>query len=285
VLPAGDGRTPALDGQPAATGHQPLLPSRWAGARSINFVAVLVVGVVAGDWLHGWIPIIVKFWEPNLLVGVDYSFYMDATRRFLGGGPFYQLGQLTGPYGRDTWPVLYPPAAIVLFAPFTFLPPIVWWPIPIATVAAVVAWHRPAPLVWPLLALCLWWPETMIKILAGNPIMWATAAVALGTVWRWPAALALIKPSLFPLALIGARHRDWWLLAGAGALPFAWMLPDYLRALGNFQEGLAYSIQEVPILLIPLIAWIGSTRVGEPPSVRFAGWWTAAVKASSTTPQ
>jgi hypothetical protein len=240
--------------------RRPPLSSDWAGGRAINLVAVAVVIAVVGHWAYGWIPIFVKFLQPNLLVGVDYTFYMDATRRFLGGGPFYETWQLTGAYGRDTWPVLYPPQAIVLFAPFTLLPPILWWAIPMATVVAVVAWHRPAPLVWPLLALCLWWPETTIKTLAGNPILWAAAAVALGTIWRWPAALALIKPSLFPLTLIGARDRRWWLLAGVGALPFAWMLPEYARVVSNFQGGLAYSIQEVPILLIPVVAWMGSTR-------------------------
>jgi hypothetical protein len=252
--------------------RRPLSWSRLEGARPIDLLAAAVFLAVMSLWAFEWTPIFIKFLKPNLLVGVDFTFYMDATRRFLAGGPFYESWQLTGTYGRDSWPVLYPPQAIVLFAPFTVLPPILWWAMPLLTIFAVVAWQRPGPLVWPLLALCLWWPETTIKTLAGNPIIWAAAAVALGTIWRWPAALALIKPSLFPLALIGARDRRWWLVAAAGALPFAWMLPDYLRALGNFQVGLGYSIQEVPLLLIPLLAWLGSTRVGPPPSLPFHSW-------------
>jgi hypothetical protein len=207
---------------------------------------------------------------------------MDATRRFLAGGTFYESWQLTGAYGPDALPILYPPQAIVLFAPFTVLPGFVWWAIPLVTIVAIVAWHRPGPLVWPLLALCVWWPATMIKILTGNPVMWAAAGVALGTVWRWPAAFALVKPSLLPFALIGVRDRRWWLVAAAGALPFAWMLPEYLRVLGNFQSGLGYSIQEVPLLLVPLLAWLGSTRVGPPPSLPFRVWRAAPVPRSSS---
>jgi hypothetical protein len=251
--------------------RRPNLPDGWAGMRGVRLIAIAAVLVVAAQWVHDWTPVFVKLGEPNILVGVDYSFYMDVTRRFLGGGPFYEAYQLAGPYGTNGWPVLYPPQAIVLFAPFTVLPAIVWWIIPISIVVAVVAWHRPGPFMWPLLALCLWWPATTIKILTGNPVLWATAGVALGTLYRWPAVLALIKPSLFPIALIGARDRRWWLLAALGALPFAWMIPDYLRVLSNFQAGIGYSIQEVPVVLVPVLAWLGTTRTQAPPKLSLAG--------------
>jgi hypothetical protein len=259
--------------------RRPVPRGGWA-AGGLRLISVLGVLIVFAQWLRDWAPA-VQHPAENRFIGVDYTLYMDATRRFLGGGPFYESWQLTGSYFPDALPILYPPQAIVLFAPFTVLPPILWWAIPLLTIVGVVAWQRPGPLVWPLLALCLWWPATTIKIVSGNPVLWAGAAVALGTIWRWPAALALVKPSLFPLALIGVRDRRWWLVAAAGALPFAWMLPDYLRALGNFQVGPGYSIQEVPLLLIPLLAWLGSTRVGPPPSLPFHSWSRAAVTTSS----
>jgi hypothetical protein len=261
--------------------RHPVLPAGWLGARGVHLIAVVGVLIVGAQWVHDWGPDIMTLGARNPFVAVDYHILIDATRRFLSGGPFYDPRQLSGAYDWDGsiqgwWPVLYPPQAIALFAPFTMLPPILWWAIPLVTVVATVAWHRPTPLVWPLLALCMWWPATTIKIVTGNPVIWAAAAVALGTIWRWPAALALVKPSLFPLALIGVRDRRWWLLAGAGALPFAWMLPEYLRALGNFQSGPGYSIQEVPLLLIPILAWVGSTRVGPRPVLPFRAWWRAA---------
>jgi hypothetical protein len=265
--------------------RHPVLRAGWAGTRGLHLIAVLGVLIVAAQWVHDWAPDIMTLGARNPRFAVDYHILIGATQRFLDGGPFYDPRQLSGPYDWDGsvqgwWPVLYPPQSIALFAPFTVLPPILWWAIPLVPLVAIVAWHRPAPLVWPLLALCMWWPATTIKIVTGNPVIWAAAAVALGTIWRWPAALALVKPSLFPLALIGVRDRRWWLVAFLGALPFAWMLPEYFRALGNFQSGPGYSIQEVPLLLIPILAWVGSTRLGPRPSLRFSRWWRPAATPS-----
>jgi hypothetical protein len=34
--------------------------------------------------------------------------------------------------------------------------------------------------------------------------------------WGWPALAVALKPTLLPFALIGARRRSWWLVAGLG---------------------------------------------------------------------
>lgn len=201
--------------------------------------------------------------------GGDYTLYMDATRRWLGGGPFYQPWQLAGHYSvsftpgdKGTEAIMYPPYSLLLFVPFTALPPVLWWAIPIATTALAVVRHRPALVAWPVIAMCLWWPTTNVKLLTGNPVMWAVAALAAGTIYAWPSVLVLLKPSLFPFAMFGVWRRTWWAgLAGLAlvSLLFLPMWPDFLTAIGNAMtpNGLAYSISEVPVMLLPLAAWLG----------------------------
>ena len=88
-------------------------------------------------------------------LAVDYDLYMEATRRWLAGGPFYEPYQLAGPYPITAGDILYPPFALVLLVPFTVLPAILWWAIPLAIVGVVVARLRPDPRLWPFLALCI----------------------------------------------------------------------------------------------------------------------------------
>jgi hypothetical protein len=191
--------------------------------------------------------------------GIDYALYADVTRRWLSGGTFYQPWQLAGsysawdPYGS----ILYPPVALWLFVPFTVLPAVLWWAIPLAIVASV-AWRlRPDPRVWPLVMLCIAWPPSFLKLVTGNPVMWIVAAVALGTIYAWPSVLVLIKPSLFPFALIGIRSRSWWFALAAlvaASVPFGTMWISWAQTVINARDGgLLYSIQEVPLLALPLV--------------------------------
>lgn len=192
---------------------------------------------------------------------LDYELYMDATRRWLAGGPFYEPYQLAGPYPIRTGDILYPPVGLWLFVPFTFLPVAVWWAIPIAVTAWAIARMRPHPLTWPFMVLCLVWPPTMIKLVAGNPLLWVVAVIALGMQYRWPIVFALVKPSLFPIVVYGVNRRSWWIaLAAFGllSLPFGWMWRDWLNALLNSRGGgLLYSGAEVPTVLLPIIARVG----------------------------
>ena len=92
------------------------------------------------------------------------------------------------------------------------------------------------------------------------------AAVALGTIYRWPSVFALIKPSLFPFALFGANRRSWWLALAAFAalsLPFGSMWADWVASVVNSRGGgILYSALEIPMLLLPLVAWLGRTDRG-----------------------
>lgn len=190
--------------------------------------------------------------------GIDYTLYMEATQRWLAGGPFYEPYQLSGPYPIRMGDVLYPPNGLFLFVPFTFLPAVLWWAIPLAITAWAVWRMRPSPIAWPFIALCLFWPAFVARTVAGNPVMWVMAAVALGCLYKWPSIFVLLKPSLFPFALIGIRDRSWWIALAAWALvslPFGLMWLDWTRAVTNSTGGgLLYSFQDIPILLLPVIA-------------------------------
>jgi hypothetical protein len=203
-------------------------------------------------------------------VGVDYQLYRDAAARWLAGGSFFEPYQLAGPYDISAGDILYPPVGLWLFVPFAVLPAalaaVLWWAIPLGATAWAIARLRPGPRAWPLIALCLAWPTTPLKIWTGNPVIWAMAAVALGTVYRWPSVFALLKPSLFPFALFGANRRSWWLaLAAFGALslPFGSLWADWVESVVNSRGGgILYSALEVPMLLLPLVAWLGRTSAG-----------------------
>ena len=201
------------------------------------------------------------------VVGVDRALYRDAALRWLDDGSWYLPEQIAGPYAIVMGHILYPPTALVLwFVPAAFLPDVLWWAIPVTVTAAVVWNHRPAPWSWPLMAACLAFPWSPVLVAAGNPTIWIMMFVAVGTLWRPAFALVLLKPSLFPFALLGVRSRGWWVaVAGIAVLSLA-LLPmwvDYIRALANARGSMAsiwYSARDVPLLVLPLVAWAGSRR-------------------------
>lgn len=202
--------------------------------------------------------------------GIDFDLYRNVTQRWLAGGHFYEPYQLSGPYQIGYGDILYPPVALWLFVPFTFLPSFLWWALPIGVTALVMLRHRPRFVVWPLLAACISWQPVQIHIISGNPVIWSMAAVALGTVYTWPAPFALIKPSLGPFALIGIWRKAWWvglLVLTAMSLPLLPMWFDWLTAVLNSRGGgLFYSWQEAPLLAMPIIAWVARPggRYGRP---------------------
>jgi hypothetical protein len=229
------------------------------------------------------IPIVFALLVPHPLeqpLGVDFQLYRDVTARWLAGGPFYQPYQLAGPYPISAGDVLYPPVALWLFVPFSIgagtvvaaVQAVLWWGVALGVVAAVVVVLRPRPLVWPLIALCVANPTTLLKIWTGNPVMWSMAAMALAVVGasRFATPFVLLKPSLAPFALFGVRRRSWWLGAvvfGLLCLPFGSMWADWVTTLVNSQGGgLLYSSLEFPMLLLPLVAWLGRTRRGGGPN-------------------
>jgi hypothetical protein len=195
-------------------------------------------------------------------VGADFRLYLDASQRFAAGDGLYPVRQLAGPYQLADGDILYPPPIVLLMLPFTVLPAILFWAIPLVVIAAVVIHHRPALWSWPLMALGLAYPVTSLKIVHGNPTMWIVALIALGTVTAGPAVFVLLKPTMAPFALIGVRHRRWWLclaLALAVGVLFLPLWQGYLTVLANTRgRGLLYSLDEVPFALVPIVAWIAS---------------------------
>jgi hypothetical protein len=199
-------------------------------------------------------------------LGLDFTIYRDAAARWLHGGFFYYPEQVAGPYNTLTGHIMYPPPALLLFIPFVVLPALLWWVVPVATIAWRIAALRPSPWAWAGIATCLAWPITAKLVYAGNPLLWIVAALALSTRWRWMSVLVLTKPSLLPFALFGIRGRSWWLALGAVAVVSALFLPmwpDWIRVILNARgpsSGLLYSINDVPMMAIPLVAWAGRAR-------------------------
>lgn len=194
-------------------------------------------------------------------LGTDLDYYRGIGQRWLDTGSFYLPRQLAGPYiVKADQDVLYPPTALLLFLPFTILPWPAWWLIPLGTVAWVVLRWRPAPWTWPILAFLVAWPPQVANLLFGNSDTWVIAAVAGGLAAGWPGVLVILKPSLAPFALAGIRRRSWWvaaLLLGLLSLAMVPLWADYLAAIRNSDVGPTYSVQDIPPMLIPVLAWLG----------------------------
>ncbi len=244
------------------------MSSRWSNLLVTLDRRSIAVGLSAAVFL---LPVLFVLVIPDPLeqpLGVDAALYRDAAVRWFADGQFYVPRQLAGPYDVAHGDILYPPVGLWLFVPFALLPiapaALLWWGIPAAISAGAIWRIRPRPAVWPLIALCLAWPTTPLKIWTGNPVIWSVAAMAVAIMWRGGAPFALLKPSLFPFALFGIGERAWWVgLAAfvALCLPFGSMWLDWLTTVVNARGGgLLYSALEAPMLALPLVAWLGRTR-------------------------
>jgi hypothetical protein len=231
--------------------------------------------LLAGTWLiAASIAREVWWFAVNLTsdLGGDLILYQVATRRWLAGGGFYQAYQLAGPYDPMTQlgngsAVLYPPVTVVLLlVPATVLPVVLWYAIPLGITAAIVWSYRPSPLAWLLIAAFARFGPSLATMWYGNPGIWVPFAVALALRYRWVAALVLLKPSLFPFAFIGVHDRRWWIAVGCLAGVSLVLLPmdlDWTHAVLNAQgerSGLLYSLRELPMAMIPIVAWLGRKR-------------------------
>ena len=236
-----------------------------AGNRRRWLMPALFAGISAALVAWALVPLIPLAPSFNGLASIDLDLYLAAARRWVDGGSFYQAYQLQGPYTIAYGDILYPPVVLWLLVPFLVLPTILWWIVPLVVTTWGIARLRPSFVVWPLLALCIAWPPTAVRIASGNPVMWIVAALTLGVVVVGPAVLAFLKPSLFPFAFWGSHRRRWWLWLAvfvALCVPFGMMWRDWLVTVMNSQGGgLLYSAQELPMLFFPIIAWIGRRRV------------------------
>lgn len=250
-----------------------------AFAPRLSPLRVTLVGVTAAilvlfavELAYGWTNLGWRFaW------GNDLAIYTDATRRLFSDGSWYLDRQLHGPYPLGYGDVLYPPVTALAFAPFLVLPFIVWLAVPMIVVAWLIRAWRPALWAWPLIALCVAWPMTPLKAIAGNPSTYVAMLTGLGLRYGWPAALILLKPSLGPFALIGIRDRRWWAVVSALAvlsLPWIGLTLEWpVVALNAQGGGLGYSLVDLPMVLIPVIAW-WARRSGPP---RRTGRWLLRV--------
>jgi hypothetical protein len=251
VVPEGPPRT-----LPKSTGMRQAAP-RWAGRVPV----ILVVGIAAYaavrgvSWAMDWDRVAL------LITNADHAIYMAQAERILAGGPFYPPDQLAGPFGAERLPELYPPTTVIgLLLPAALLPAFLWWLVPLAVTTAVVVAHRPSPWGWvAILSLLVLYPHTWTIIAAGNPMLWATMGIALGTRYGWPALLALVKPDLWvvPFALVGIRSRLWWLGLAIGVGSVLLTLPlwrDYLTVLRNYADAAPLSWAYLPMALIPVVS-------------------------------
>jgi hypothetical protein len=206
-------------------------------------------------------------------IGMDLNAYLAHTRRWLDGGSWYLPEQLAGPYVvEDLTGNVYPPTLLYLTVPFALgVPVVLWYAIPLGIIGWALWTARPSPWEWLLLALVAVYPRTWIVVLLGNPAMWAIAAAVAGVRWAWPAAFAALKLTFAPLALIGIRHRSWWVVATlclALALPFGALWLDYLTVLRNTESsrGLGYVLGEWPIALALVAVALSRGGAGRSPA-------------------
>jgi len=194
----------------------------------------------------------------NPSFGLDYRWHVDAAQRLLDTGTPYYAWQLSGPYDIGNGAILYPPTAFLLFIPFIWLPAGLWWAIPIAITAYGLWWHRPPIWAWVVITTILAFDKSLNVYVFGNPSMWIVAAIAAGTIWRWPFVFVFAKPTFAPIALLGIRRRSWWVALGILAivsLPFLWVWFDWFTVVRNSNVSLLYNLPTLPLMLMPLVAW------------------------------
>jgi hypothetical protein len=266
---------------PARPADKELDASPGAEVRRPRFapeLLVVLVGGLAGLVFLRAVSYAMQLDDVIALLGrSDHWVFMEAAHRLRGEGPLYREFQLAGPYSvrqytADTMGDLYPPTTYVLIVAMSFLPDVLWWAVPLSILAAIVWYWRPSLAGWAGILACFAPPWAWDGILSGGLFMWVAAFVALGT--RWPIFFAgvLLKPNLFPFALFGIRSRWWWVAVLAGSFVGLMMLPlwvDYAKVLTNLKDGgLLYSIHNVPLVLVPLVARATRKRLRQPASTR-----------------
>lgn len=234
----------------------------WLDGRKVQSGAKVLTVLFAGYIVAEWVFVAT---HPDALareLGGDFTDYRNAALRWVSGGSFYESWQLAGPYQIVAGAILYPPPILILLIPFLVLPAPLWWILPIGTTVLVTMSHRPRQWAWPLLLLPFTFAYTNWLLVNGTPTIWIVAFVALATRVPSVGALVLMKPSVFPFALLGIGDRRWWAIAFVLGLISLPMATDYLRVLLNSDGTVFYSLRDVPLLAVPLIARLGASRPG-----------------------
>lgn len=229
--------------------------SRWYRPICVGLTAAVLAVAVVFVWV---------FWLANRQhFGEDLEHYLDGTRRWWATGSPYLPWEVAGKFDYEVETFLHPPVSVLFFAPWAFLPPILWWAVPIGIVTALVVLWRPAPWTWPLIAFGLGQPQLHQALLWGNTNLWLAACLGLGLVIGWPAVFLLLKPSIGMFGIVGIHRRSWWVMAipiGVLCIPFGLLWVDWVRVVLNSPADATYGIRNLPWLLIPVIAYVGRTR-------------------------
>jgi hypothetical protein len=225
------------------------------------------IGRVLGLTIIGvevlWIAYVLVVSLGNPSFGLDYRWHMEAAQRLLDTGTPYLPFELAGPFVIGAGAILYPPTAFLLFIPFLWLPAILWWAIPIAILGYGLWWHHPPLWAWVVITSILAFDKSLNVYVFGNPSMWIVAAIAAGTIWRWPFVFVLAKPTFTPIALLGVRRRSWWVALatlGVASLLFLPVWIDWFTVVRNSDVSLLYNLPTLPLMLAPLVAWACSIR-------------------------
>ena len=230
-----------------------------AAPRAIRVVLGAIVGIEAL-----WIAFVfVQQALTNPAFGLDYRWHVEAARRLLDTGTPYWPWQIAGPYEISDGAILYPPTAFLLFIPFIWLPALLWWAVPIGILVAAMAAHRPPLWAWAVIGGIVAFEKSLNVYVFGNPSMWIVAAIAAGTVLAWPYVFVLAKPTFAPIALLGVRHRSWWIalgVLGVASIPFARVWLDWIAVVRNSNVSLIYNLPTLPLMLAPLVAWLTGVR-------------------------
>jgi len=264
VLPAGTApwrrvARPRVDGQPIV----------WRRVWTIvaRFAALAVASLTLAR---------LEYSARYLDIGIDYDTLIGAARNFLAGNGFYPASELAGAWtyvdGDPAFApaILYPPDSLLLFLPFVFLPKVLWWLLPLGITAWALRRLRPHPVAWLLIVLLLGVPESREGIFWGNPVMWMMAFEAAGFVVGWAGVLVLLKPTLAPFALAGSSRRSWRLALFTLSAANLALLPMWLQwvsIIRNSNLGPGFSLYQYPLMAVPVVAWLGSSR-GPLPRIR-----------------
>ena len=241
--------------------------------RYVRATHVVLTGLFAGTALTNLLAAANGWLRP--LHGFDYIHYVDAARRWVETGTPYLAHEVAGPFVFSNDTFLHPPISLLLFTPFLVLPGFLYWLIPLAGTAAIVAAWRPARWTWPVIALLLNWPRFDGAVIVGNSDLWVAFFLAAGLRFGWPVLLLVLKPSLVPFAIVELAalvradavpiHR-WAKIALAAAVllvaaaPFGTLWLDWLAVVRHSPADALYSLGALPWLSVPAVAWVSRTR-------------------------